>query len=644
MRKIRSLLILLMAALLVLALAACSENILPPKESDSSADAPRPMPTPTPMPAPFDGKILSMELNQALSFGVEENTGDIYPMSDLVARRDTAVFVRLSKKLGHTPDVRDYLEVYRGGELVGTYEPNELSADETLCFVIGGEEAAALEAGVYEFRVVLDGKTLSRSAELKETRTVRVLMVPVLGNFGGSSSYPGEGWQEYLWHMQACWPLANDGLQAVNAPGLDLSSEHYDLTQGVGMWRAWEALRERAGLLGDYDLIVGLVSGGMGESGSCDSFGRDGIVLINTSQSAPEAAITHFAGHVFGAGDEYENGLFVVDANAAPYGVKGIDAATGAEISASLRGVEKASTYGLFCGGSVVYAEQIPFDIPRLRVLGDAASFMGDAEEYTHNYWITSALWEHLFDVLQPTESAPDAVELPEGSTHWLRVSGLLGQDGSRIMRTPLEVASANAGFTAWNTEGGSYKLSFADADGNILRSFFFTPDYRVLTDPPGTRTLAPVDLVVPVPAGAAFVQIYGSLTAEDGTVNEAALLYESRMENAEFASVFTNVPTGEALHGIVRVEWTTVTEAPEQESEDKDEDEDEEELEPIKPYYELYMSYEGVQLLLYRGEMSSAELDTLSMPKPERFTLTLLTCIGGQSAVTESEALQFPA
>lgn len=643
MRKRRSLLIFLLAAVLVLALAACSENILPPKETETSVQTPKPKPTPTPtpMPSPFTGKILAVEINQALSFGVESNTGGIYPISDLVARRDTAVFVRLSEKLGHVPDERDYLEVYRDGALCGTHAPHELSTEDSLCYVLSGEEAAALVSGVYEFRATVDGQTHSRSAELKNTREVRVLMVPVLGNFGGGSRYPAEGWQDYLWHLQACWPLANDGLVAVTAQGLDLSSDNYDLSQGVGMWRAWEALRERAGLLGDYDLIVGLVSGGMGEGGSCDSFGRNGVVLINSSQSAPEAAITHFAGHVFGAGDEYENGYFALDANPAPYGVKGVDAATGAECSAAFRGVEPAAEHGLYCGGSVVQAEQIPLDIPHLRLLGDAASFMGDAKEQTQNYWITSALWEHLFDALQLQEAAQNENTLPAGSTHWLRVSGLLGQDGSRILREPLEVASVAAGFTDWNTASGSYKLSFADGAGRILRSFWFDLDYLCLTDPPTTRSLAPFDLVVPVPAGASLLQIYGSLTAGDGTVNEAALLHESRLEAAEFTSAFASVPASEELRGIVRVAWTTVTGSPESDAQ-KDEDAQKQDL--LRPYYELYMSYGGTQLLVYRGEMTSAELDMLSLPKPERFALTLLTCVGGRSSLTVSEALQFPA
>lgn len=637
MNNWRLFLILMLTAAMLLMLSACSESVLPPKETEAVENTPRPTPAPKPTPTPFPGEIEVVEINQALSYGVDSATGELYPMEDFVARRSTAVFVHLSEALGHAPDERQSLELYRGTELLGSYAPNELSTEDCLCYSISGEDAAALEAGIYEFRALVDNASLSRRVLLTETRDLRVLLVPVLANFGGSSSYPAEGWQNCLWHLQACWPLADDGLAAVTAPGMDLSGENYDLSHGRGMWNVWEALRERVGLLGEFDLVVGLVNGSMGEEQSCNVFGRNGVVLINSAQTAPEAAISHFAGHVFGAGDEYEGGVLENDANPAPFGVRGIDAVTGGGSMSLSRGVENASDYGLSCSGSVVRAEQIPFDVLGRRLLDNAASFMGDVAENTEHYWISSDLWTLLFDALS-TEAAPAQEKLPEGDAYKLRVSGLLGQDGSAAVRSVMRVADDSASPMAYSSESGAYKVSFADAEGEILRSFWFDLDFLCMSDPPTIRTLAPFDLFLPVPAGAALLQIYGPVAAEDGTVTELQLMYESVLSDAVVESVFALVPDSASLHGIVRVAWHTLEQEPE-EVEEK-----EEEPEPVVPYYELYMCYDDVQLLVYQGTMSSAELDMLSLPKPEHFTLKLLTCAAGYTSVTETEPLQLPA
>ena len=58
-------------------------------------------------------------------------------------------------------------------------------------------------------------------------------------------------------------------------------------------------------------------------------------------------------------------------------------------------------------------------------------------------------------------------------------------------------------------------------------------------------------------------------------------------------------------------------------------EDEDGEEPEKLPtphPEYELYMCFNGLRLLVYRGKMTAAELDMPSLPKAEEFSFLLLT------------------
>ena len=621
--NIRKKICLLAAALaLALGLSACGESILPPKES--ATPAPAATPTPTPTPAPFSGEIETLEVNQALSYGIDARTGELYEMENFVAGRDTAVFVRLSEALGHNPDERDYLEIWRKTQLLGTYAPGDLSTETGLCFTLTGEDAAALTAGDYVFRAVVDGQELTREVTLTDTAGLRVLLVPILGNYGGTSAYPSEGWQEYLWHLQACWPLANDGLETVIAPGLNLTGEDYDLTRTRGMWAAWEALREQAGLLGDYDLVIGVVNGMMGEGNSCGSFGRDGVVLINGQQDAPEAAITHFAAQMLGAGDEYEGGLLNPSANPAPAGVTGTDAVTGEAVTSDAAGVETASDYGLFCEGSVVKAAQIPFDLSRARLLSDAASFMGGTGEYTQSYWVTSDLWNYLFDELTAETPEPEAMPLPEGSSSLICISGLAGRDGSLTLAEPVSAAAG----TAWNqsAETGAYRIVFVDGSGAALSRFWFDLDYTVFTDSPQQQDWAPFDFVLPAPDGAVGVLIYGP--AADAESGEAAdtLLGRFTLWTLDPASFFTNLEEGQSCSGITRVEWTTET------GEDTPAD--------VTPYYELYFQTEDISLLVYRGKTASAEVDMLSMPEATDFRFLLLTCAGGRSATAVSPSL----
>lgn len=618
MKKKQLLWILLTVLVLTALLGACGEGILPPKES--AAPAPMPTPSPTPTPAPFTGEIEAVELNQALSYGVDAQNGALYAMENLVARRDTAVFVRLSGSLGHVPDERDYLEVSRDGQVIGTYAPGALSTEDSLCFVLTGEDAAALTEGKYTFRAVVDDAEQTCRAELTETDSLRVLLVPILGNFLGATAYPAEGWQDYLWHLAACWPLANDGLQVMTAPGLDLSGEAYDLTRTGSMWAAWEALREQAGTLEPYDLVIGFVSGMMGEGSTCGCFGKDGVVLINTAQSAPEAVITHFAAQTLGAGDEYEGGLFNLEANPAPYGVTGVDAATGESTISDARSVEPASDYGLFCGGSVVKAEQVPFDLRRSRLLGDAASFMGDAAEYTQNYWISSDLWNFLFATLtQP--AAGDAQQLlPENTGYLARVSGLIGQDGSLRLRS---LVTAKEG-TPWaeSAEMGTYRIVFVNADGTALGRFWFDLDFMTPTDAPSVQAWAPFDFVLPVPDGAAGVLVYGPAADEEGNTADR-LLGRVDLSAGEPFSFFTNLEENQTCSGITRVEWKT-------------EDED-----STAMYYELYFTAGDTNMLVYRGTQTFAEVDLLALPDAETFVFTILTSDGGRSSVSVSPTLR---
>ena len=297
MKYRKSVLILIAALLLAVLLGACGEGILPPKETAAPTPKPMPTPTPTPAPAPFAGEIESIEVSQA-----RVGEASVSVSGCLAARRDTEVTVLLSAPLGHEPDERESLAVSRDGGLVGVFAADETSTESRLRFSLTGADAGLLAAGEYSFTALADGAERSCRALLTEMRPLRVLVVPVLGNFGGESGYPADGWQDAPLALLREFPLANDGLKAVTAPGLRLAEES-DLHTEEGLVRAWEALRERAGLLEGYDLILGFVSGAMGTSGTLGCFGRDGIALLDASQEDCGAALCRFAAQTLGAAD-----------------------------------------------------------------------------------------------------------------------------------------------------------------------------------------------------------------------------------------------------------------------------------------------------------------------------------------------------
>ena len=566
MRSKRIVLTLFAALLLVALLSACGEGILPPKETAAATPTPMPTPTPTPTPTPYSGEIASLEIAQAW-----DEEGALFSTERLVERRDTAVYVWLDSPLGHAPDERDSLAIGRGSEIVGVYAADESSTSDCLRFFFTGEEAAALEAGEYTFSAQVDGAQFSRRATLLQTRALRVLLVPVLGNFAGATGYPAEGWQAALEQLRREFPLSNDGLVTVTAPGLTLSAESYDLRTGDGLARAWEALRERAGLLDGYDLILGFVSGGMGEKGELGCFGRDGVALLDASRYDFGDTLCRFAAQALGVSDFAEG----------------------------------------------------------------------------------AARWQTLHALLSAPQTSPEQTET-------LRLSGLIDPNGTASLRAPFTGSAYGAGRTPTPLDGsGSYAVVFGDEDGTVLRRDAFTPDFVWQTDGGPLLAAAPVELTLSVPAGATTLRVVGPVPvgtdgeeAQDGEDSEGegepyteGELFFALLPAEPYLSSFTAVPNAESLRATARVEWETELTRPLPEpEEDETEEKSEEDAPPApelpEPYYELYMCYDGLRLLVYRGGLRFAELDMPSLPKPEYFSFRLLTCGGRTASVTESPEL----
>jgi len=562
---------ILLAVAIMAVLTACSSKLLPSDETDTDIYSTRPVPTPTPMPTPFAGQITEIEVNQGLSYTMDA-AGKLSAVKDLVSCRSTAVLVHLDGELGHRPDERDYLELYRDGELLNTYAPGELSTEDCLCYILTGEDAEALTAGEYALHAVADDATASRGFTLTDTRSLRVLMLPIRGNLG-DITYPLEDWKNSFDLLKACFPIADDGLQTVMAPGVDLSAERYDLRQEAGLWNAWEALRERAGMLGEYDLVVGYVRGAMGENGQYDSFGRDGIYLLNTEQNAVQSTLCRYLAETLGIGDEYRE--------------------------------------------SPVSGEQTLFDICGGRTLENAVCFMNSVGLADKDYWISSDIWNALYEKLTAPATTESGNGLPSGSTHRLRLTGLVNPEGGFRLQGSMTVADDAVSATPLRDSGAYLLLILGGEDcDEVLYRIYFEPDTACSMDAALESGTVPFDITIPVPEGAKEIRILRSADEND---EEAEPMYSCTASPTAPVSTFSGIEQRQG--GILRVDWNT--EDPDEEGEDSS--------------YELYMCYDGVRLLVYWGTLRYAELDMISLPEPEQFTLLLLSSDGSGSTTLES-------
>ena len=509
-------LLMLLAAVLVLGLAGCSDGILPwvtlPPETTPPAGN----------GGAYSADLGELEINQALSYR-RDTDGTLTLMDSFVADRNTTVFVNLTTSL--TPDLEggtQTLTVTRDGEEVFTILPHESSTAKRIAFHIDAEHAALLTPGDYVFTVTLEAATASREVSLLETQPLRILLIPIQGNFHGEVSQPAEGWENSTDHLLSCFPISNSSLEVTVSDVMDLSSEQLDLTTASGLQAVWLALQQFRGSLGSYDAVFGFVDSAMGVTRNIDCYAPTAdIALLSTTSNALSALVTHQVAQILGAGDEYEGGIFRTDVNDPPYGLTGTDA-DGEEVSAADRGVENAREYGLFSDGAYIYPEQNAFDSYSMQAKNGAVSFMGSAgDERSESHWITAQLWDYLYQWFTQPE---DPISHTENTA---LIRGILYRPGEYTPQSCYDDAlvagdalpglaetdeDALAEFTPGQAEAGGspYYFVFTAQDGSVLDVVPYTPDFSSESDPPELLEMAYVKCIVSVPVGSTAVALYG--------------------------------------------------------------------------------------------------------------------------------------
>lgn len=646
MKKRTLFLVLALILALSLGLTGCSGGILPivtvPPESE----------TPGPEDG-YNGGLGDLEINQALSYGLDVD-GERYLMDKLVADRNTTVFVTLAENL--TPDFTSgahRLTVYRDGEEILTILPDVSSTPKRFAFVIDTKDAALLTAGDYRFEVTLEQASISREVTLQETRPLRILLIPIQGNFHGEITQPADGWENCTDHLLSCFPISNSSLQVTMADVLDLSTEQLDLTTESGLNSVWLALQRFRGSLGSYDAVFGFVDSSMGVTRSIDSYAPTAdIALFSTDSIALDALVSHQMAQILGAGDEYEGGIFRSEVNTPPFGLSGTDEA-GETVTADDPNVENARDHDLFSDGAYIYPEQNAYDSYSLQAKSGAVSIMGSAgDERSGSHWITSQLWDYLYDLLtiaeEPISHIPDTA----------LIRGILYRYGEYIPQScydddlaagePLKPLSetdegALLGLLPGQAEvsGSPYYFVFTGADGAILDAVPYTPDFYSESDPPSLLNMTYVKCMLTVPEGSVKISLYGAVypqkapdaaNAALGVIQETVADYEAKptTELLWEQTISTNVPEV-TINNMNSASYTADTIYPAWSGRDADDD---------ALVYELYfLDDNGEPFRVYGGPDTDCGVDLSQFPACKEARIILRCSDGFHSAFALTDA-----
>ena len=332
---------------------------------------------------PAATEVGRVEINQGFSAHTGLNDGNETYMNDFVAKKQTAVIVKIPGSDDFTEDqaksaVANFkleAKAVTGGqesdncELTASGENFSVKrAYDKDCDVVKGWYATANfptgpDKGTYNFHVK-NGDTeiaTSNGVNFYETKPLNILVVPVNGYWGKhyEGAAPSAGafsckngtfkdplgndkeWSslctELKTYLLDVYPIAEVNFEEGNE--LEAGTKDYDMCNDDGQRKLWEEACKLQSKTKDgkdrYDLILAFVQYRQDQgSGQGYTYGKPtNIITYSDVDMLPTVA--HEIAHCYQVGDEYDGGSFNSNVNFPPNGYSGRDFVSGANISSS---------------------------------------------------------------------------------------------------------------------------------------------------------------------------------------------------------------------------------------------------------------------------------------------------------------------
>lgn len=424
--------LLLTAALLLpnSAIAAMAASAAVNATAESLIAAPQGSPALNSFTSELDN-LESFDAVQVMAKGLDADTGAFYDMYKYVAGKDTCLRALFTGAVVVPKDGSMYVEAFRDGESLGRMYPvTDADIAREVYFYADAGEAPGLvrwEAGNYRFVLHADGKTARRETVLRETKPIRVLAVPIRSYTGGNIAECAGAWREAGQYARECYPVSKEGFQFVLAPELDLAHEYFDLNTEKGMYNVWKKLTMMQNPEEEYDLICGfLPEKPAGGKMSGYTYGSPATIVAEDAGNMP-AIVTHEIAHCYGVGDEYPRGSLNLKVNPAPYHTAGVDKFTQEPVVSLYEHLRPANEFGLQNVSCYIYPEQAPWNVTQRAAVSPADSFMGFGDTPQEEGWITSDIWNHLYDCLATGAAASGELNLAAAVTmpeRWYKCPG----------------------------------------------------------------------------------------------------------------------------------------------------------------------------------------------------------------------------
>ncbi len=460
------------------------------------------------MLTPAYAEISFVEVNQGLGSYIHKQSGEIKEITSFVAEKNTVILVELDEEVSIDPATQR-VEIYKDGKLVVTLSPKGNGKTSLLEFLPKSiDEVNGWLAGSYTIKAYVNGWTMERKAEFKNTQQLNILVVPVKANYGGTVKGCTGLYKTARTFLEQTYPVAEKNIKWVIGPELDCSGIEYDLQTDDGCYYVWEDAKNLQAKDQNgkdvYDLILAFVPDRQGADGTTQgyTYGKPANIITESDEDM-EATIAHEIAHCYKVGDEYTGGSFNPSVNDPPYGMEGRDFNTG---EGQIIGKNPAFVGDEEIGeGSLIDYRTRPYEFGGRGVIeNQTISYMGSGALQA-SYWTTPVIYEHLYNEFLVDEDKP----IYDEDINIVEVYGVINNDMS-VDIDPLYTFIGNK----YDIENeGDYRFAAKDANGNVLSSNNFEASFY---NPSMNETMeyAPFELYGEFPNGTSYFEI-----SKDGKV-----------------------------------------------------------------------------------------------------------------------------